>query len=161
MTTCTELEPQSTHRAARSGFCLHDSLRSVIGEDVQKIVEKGTTQPEPVIGSGEFFLPEISFYTPTAISARLRFGYQEYSTGSGDALFCNPSRLEECSTSATNGDAYAFLSEHPTWQTCAANSQCTITLPGVSGRVLSYRLDRSTNNGASYTSGPTQITTVN
>lgn len=27
-------------------------------EDVRKIVEKGTTHPEPVIGSGKFFLPE-------------------------------------------------------------------------------------------------------
>jgi hypothetical protein len=27
-------------------------------EDVRKIVEKGATQPEPVIGSGKFFLPE-------------------------------------------------------------------------------------------------------
>ena len=26
--------------------------------DVQKVVEKGTTHPEPVIGSGKFFLPE-------------------------------------------------------------------------------------------------------
>lgn len=101
------------------------------------------------------FIPvQVSFYTTTAIQARARFGYQEYSNGSGDNLYCSGERNEECSTvTGDTKEPFAWLSESlPMWQSCAANSTCTITIPALSGRVLYYRLDRQSADGTVTTS---------
>lgn len=71
--------------------------------------------------------------------ARVRFGYAE--NGPAKAFYCTP-RQEVCST---GGDPFAWESEHPRWEACAAG--CSIKVPALSGRVLYYSIDRKTADG--------------
>lgn len=101
------------------------------------------------------FIPvQVSFYTTTAIQARVRFGYAENANGSGDNLYCSGERSEECSTVAGDSkEPFSWLSENlPMWQSCAANSTCKITIPALSSRVLFYVIDRSSNGQVSTSS---------
>jgi hypothetical protein len=81
---------------------------------------------------------------------RIRFGYDAN-------LYCT-SRKESCSTGATNGDAFAWLSEPINWQSCGTG--CTVTIPAISGRVLYYAVDRKDASGT-IVSGGVQAVAVN
>jgi hypothetical protein len=83
-------------------------------------------------------------------TVRVRFGYDTN-------LFCT-TRQEQCSTGATNGDAFAWASEQPSWQACT--NQCSVTVPGIAGRVLYYVVDRKDSTGV-ISSGLTQVVAVN
>ena len=69
-----------------------------------------------------------------AASAVVEFGYAE--NGDPGAFYCT-SRRETCVKGAQKGNAYDFASDAPAGVECA--SGCTITVPGISQRVLYYR----------------------
>ncbi len=85
------------------------------------------------------FIPITIPVTPTdpnAKSAQIEFGYAE--NGSSDQFFCT-SRREACIKGAqTNADDYAYAGDRTAPISCA--SQCQITIPAISQRVLYYRV---------------------
>lgn len=92
---------------------------------------------------GDFIKMPVALGGRSGDSVRIRFGYDAN-------LYCT-SRQEACSTGATNGDAFAWLSEPVQWQSCSAG--CTVTIPAVSGRVLYYVVDRKDASGMIVSSG--------
>jgi hypothetical protein len=74
-------------------------------------------------------------------NAILQFGYAE--NGDPGSYFCT-SRQETCVKGAQSGNAYGTASD--TIAGVACGNGCTLTLPGISGRVAYYRIvyrDRS------------------
>ncbi|MBM3724375.1 MAG: hypothetical protein FJW40_02970 [Acidobacteria bacterium] len=63
------------------------------------------------------------------------FGYEE--NGAADQFFCT-SRQEECVRGNHTGNNYAFASETYTGQPCTGS--CTVTVPGISHRIVYYRI---------------------
>jgi hypothetical protein len=72
--------------------------------------------------------------------ARVRFGYGE--NGHPTNLYCT-TRQENCSTTTNSTMPFAYESEGPVWQSCAAG--CTIQVPALPGRVLYYAIDRKSS----------------
>ncbi len=92
---------------------------------------------------GDFIKVPVTLGGRSGDSVRIRFGYDTN-------LYCT-TRQEGCSTGARNGDAFAWLSEPVTWQSCATG--CTVTVPAISGRVLYYVIDRKDAAGTTVSSG--------
>ncbi len=77
--------------------------------------------------------------------ARLRFGYAE--NGASTSYFCT-SRRESCST---GGAPFRWVTE--TQQLTACEQGCTISIPGISGRVVYYVADWFNDSGSLIRSG--------
>jgi hypothetical protein len=87
--------------------------------------------------------------------ARVRFGYAEYGTP-GTNYYCTE-RQEDCVTDVAV-KPFAFTGSD-TLTPAACSSGCTIPVPAISGRVLYYRVERS-SNGTTWDSGPIQTMVV-
>jgi len=93
--------------------------------------------------------------TPVAVGtgpqyARVKFGYGDYGTPS--QFYCT-ARAEACVTDqAALPFAYVQSDTLTPVTTCSAG--CTIKVPAISGRVMYYTVERSTN-GSSWVAGPT------
>ena len=99
---------------------------------------------------GDFVRIPVTVSGRTGDAVRIRFGYDSN-------LYCS-TRQEQCSTGATNGDAFAWISEPVSWQPCT--NQCSVTVPAVAGRVLYYTVDRKDSSGT-INSGTMQVVAVN
>ncbi len=74
---------------------------------------------------------------PSRNLARVRFGYGE--NGHPANLYCT-TRQESCSTTTDTSMPFAYESDRPIWQNCAAG--CTIKVPTLPGRIVYYAVDR-------------------
>jgi hypothetical protein len=99
---------------------------------------------------GDFIKVPVKVGGRSGDKVRVRFGYDP-------SLNCT-TRQEACSTGATNGDPFAWLSENVNWQSC--DTGCTVTIPAIGGRVLYYVIDRKDTTGT-VSSGGTQAIAVN
>jgi len=87
-------------------------------------------------------------------SAQVEFGYAE--NGPPDQYFCT-SRRESCVKSAQTGNAYGYAGDNAPPATCSP--QCTLTVPGISQRVLYYRIKYFDTAGSVVSvTGPAAVT---
>lgn len=107
-------------------------------------VDRSTFIPVPVS------LPTGSGY------ARVRFGYVE--NGTAAQYFCT-SRQEACLTDASVAPFAFEQSDTLTPTDCRAG--CTINVPALSGRVVYYRVETSTDGSSGWVSGPAQSKAAN
>ncbi len=103
--------------------------------------------PEPDSINRSDYIPMKIRIAPqqAAPKVRVRFGYAEH--GPADSYYCT-SRREAC---AASGSPFQWLSEAPAPVDCAAG--CTVTVPGISGRVVYYVIDRLNAAGSVLDSG--------
>ena len=100
-----------------------------------------------------------SDYIPTPVSysrnaslpnLRVKFGYAEY--GNVSDFFCSP-RREACVTDQHIAP-YAYASTETLTPISCRSVECTLTVPGLSGRVMYYREERLDSAGNVQFSGP-------
>lgn len=91
----------------------------------------------------------------TGDQVRISFGYGE--NGDPASLYCT-TRQEACWTSsnATPSNPFVFAGEAQSKTPC--DGGCTVSIPGIPGRVLFYQVERS--NGSSTTLGPLESVVV-
>jgi hypothetical protein len=99
---------------------------------------------------GDFIKVPVKVGGKSGDVVRVRFGYDT-------RLYCT-SRQEACSTGASNGDQFAWISEPVTWQPC--DNGCTVNVPATAGRILYYIVDRKDSLG-NVVSGATQVVAIN
>ena len=90
-----------------------------------------------------FVQEPIRVHTNAKTSIRIAFGYAE--NGNPANLYCT-TRQETCWTSAaaTESNPFAFASEAQ--QRVSCESECTVYIPAIAGRILFYRIERVTGS---------------
>jgi len=143
---------------AAFAFCVADWLDGVRGE---WIALRLTPMPRPDSVDRTTFVPISLTYSgsPDASFIRARFGYLE---NGGSLLRCTPYQ-SDCTTeipAATATDPYGFTSETLTRQPCPQGTECKVTIPAISNRMLYYVLDRLDNSGNIVFSYPPEVIAV-
>lgn len=82
---------------------------------------------------------------PHAPKVRVRFGYAE--NGPASSYYCT-GRREAC---VASGSPFSWISENAAPVECAGG--CTVTVPGISGRILYYVIDRMNGSNVVVDSG--------
>lgn len=114
------------------------------------LVSMPTWNPDSVVRN-DFVQTSISVSAGNQY-ARIRFGYGD--DGTPSQMFCTQ-RADSCVTDRTTSP-YAFLAVDPLAPANTCTSGCTINVPALAGKLLYYRIERSTDGTNFTTSGDIQ-----
>ena len=104
---------------------------------------------------GAFVQTPVKVSGNTGDTVRVAFGYGE--NGDPSSLYCTQ-RRETCWTTAnpTAADPFVFAGETQAKTPCP--SACTVNIPAIAGRIVFYRIERTTSSGV--VTGPVQAIAV-